>query len=142
MRIALLVLLCVVALGCDKLDTALDKAADLATLSSEREVEIAPGQWLTLKKEDTVYASDLQPNRTNPHALTPKEAAKRGLARCIAPIPTLQKKNVEKSGSPCRLKTLKRNNSPRWNMGMPSLSAASFSHCFVYSYSSRSGQLL
>ncbi len=73
---------------------------------------------------------------------TPKDAAKRGLARCMAPIPTLQKKNVEKRGSPCRLKTLNRNNPPRWKAGLDPPSAVSCAHCFVCSYSSRSGPLL
>ena len=49
---------------------------------------------------------------------------------------------MEKRGSPCRLKTLNCNNPPEWKAGLNPPSAVSCAHCFVCSYSSRSGSLL
>jgi hypothetical protein len=52
----------------------------MAVVECNSEVEIAPGRWLAVKEGDTVSASDLSPERKDPHQLSPTDALKQFLS--------------------------------------------------------------
>lgn len=53
----------------------------MAVVRHNSEVEIAPGKWLAVQQGDTVSASDLDPERKDPHQLSPADALKQLLDR-------------------------------------------------------------